>query len=141
MWIPDINALLYAHNPQAARHREYRAWLEAILSSGEAFLLPEVVWTGFLRLATAGIILQPPATMSEAIAAIGRLREAPGFVEVARDAFPGFSRLAIASSVSGRHAPDILLAAIAIEHNATLYSADGGFRRFPALTWKHPLDS
>jgi uncharacterized protein len=133
--------LLYAHNPQAARHREYRAWLEAVLGRGEAFLLPEVVWAGFLRLATSGIILHPPSAMPEALAAMGRLREAPGFVDVARDAFPGFSRLALASGVSGRHAPDILLAAIAIEHNATLYTADGGFRRFPGLTWKNPLDS
>jgi uncharacterized protein len=36
---------------------------------------------------------------------------------------------------SGAH-----LAAIAIEHWATLCSADRDFGRFPNLQWRHPLD-
>jgi predicted nucleic acid-binding protein len=62
MWIPDINVLLYAHNPEAPRHAEYRHWLEAQVTSGEPFLLPEVVWAGFVRLVTSEVIMKPPAS-------------------------------------------------------------------------------
>jgi predicted nucleic acid-binding protein len=34
---------------------------------------------------------------------------------------------------------DAHLAALAIEHGLTLYSADGGFARFPRLRWSNPL--
>ena len=34
---------------------------------------------------------------------------------------------------------DAHLAALAIEHGATLYSADRDFARFPDLNWKNPL--
>ena len=36
--------------------------------------------------------------------------------------------------------PDALIAAQAIEHGATLVTADRGFARFPRLSWRHPLD-
>jgi uncharacterized protein len=32
------------------------------------------------------------------------------------------------------------LAALAVEHGATLYSTDRDFLSFPGLKWKNPLD-
>lgn len=40
---------------------------------------------------------------------------------------------------SGNLANDAHLAALAIEHGATLCSADAGFSRFPGLRWTNPL--
>ena len=37
--------------------------------------------------------------------------------------------------------PDAHLAALAIEHDLTLYSADRGFGRFAKVRWKNPLES
>lgn len=85
--------------------------------------------------------MRPPASVAEALGAIARLRAAPHLAPNRTDAFPGFSRLCEATGVVGRHVPDVLLAAIAIEHDATLYSADRGFKRFPGLRWQHPLDA
>jgi predicted nucleic acid-binding protein len=36
---------------------------------------------------------------------------------------------------------DAVLAALAIEHGATLYSTDRDFARFPGLSWIDPLRS
>ena len=40
---------------------------------------------------------------------------------------------------AGRLVMDAVLAAIAIEHGATLYTSDRDFSRFPDLKWKNPL--
>ena len=36
---------------------------------------------------------------------------------------------------------DAALAALAIEHGATLCTTDRDFARFPGLRWKNPLDA
>ena len=42
--------------------------------------------------------------------------------------------------ISGPPMSDAVLAALAIEHGATLASTDRGFRRFANLRWVNPLD-
>jgi uncharacterized protein len=37
--------------------------------------------------------------------------------------------------------PDAYLAAIAIDRDAELITADRGFARFPDLRWRHPFDA
>lgn len=39
----------------------------------------------------------------------------------------------------GNLVPDAFLAALAIEHRATLVTSDRGFARFPGLAWTPPL--
>ena len=51
-----------------------------------------------------------------------------------------FESASVAGEAKGNLVPDAQLAALAIEHNATWYSADRGFARFPGLRWRHPLD-
>ena len=46
-----------------------------------------------------------------------------------------------AVGTAGNRVPDAHLAALAIEHGATLCSADEDFGRFPGLTWFDPLRS
>lgn len=41
--------------------------------------------------------------------------------------------------MQGNLLPDALLAALAIEHGLTLYSADTDFARFRELRWENPL--
>jgi uncharacterized protein len=40
--------------------------------------------------------------------------------------------------LSGNDIKDVWLAALAMEHNATLVSTDEGFARFPKLNWVNP---
>jgi predicted nucleic acid-binding protein len=47
--------------------------------------------------------------------------------------------LAAATSVTGSHATDLPLPALAVEYQAELHSNDGDFDRFPGLRWRKPL--
>jgi predicted nucleic acid-binding protein len=44
-----------------------------------------------------------------------------------------------ASGASGNLTTDVHLAALAIEHQAELFSNDSDFARFPGLRWTDPL--
>ncbi|MEE8599800.1 PIN domain-containing protein [Euzebya tangerina] len=52
---------------------------------------------------------------------------------------------AVVAGLVGRHqitgnlVPDAMLAALALEHGLTVYSADTDFARFDELNWVHPL--
>ena len=46
-----------------------------------------------------------------------------------------------ALGLSGNDVNDVWLAALAIEHRATLVSTDLGFARFPGLSWINPMDT
>lgn len=48
-------------------------------------------------------------------------------------------QLLASPGVHGNLVPDAHLAALAIEHGLTLFSADGDFARFSGLRWSNPL--
>ena len=50
------------------------------------------------------------------------------------------ARLIADGQASGPLIMDAALAAIAIEHGATLYTSDRDFARFPGLDWINPLE-
>jgi hypothetical protein len=51
-----------------------------------------------------------------------------------------FTRLCAAVGARGNVIPDAFLAAIAIESGSEWITTDRGFRRFPGLQLRHPLD-
>jgi predicted nucleic acid-binding protein len=50
-----------------------------------------------------------------------------------------FQRLLLDGQAVGPMVMDAALAALAIEHGATLYTTDRDFGRFPRLKWVNPL--
>jgi predicted nucleic acid-binding protein len=48
-------------------------------------------------------------------------------------------QLITADNVGGNLVPDVMLAALAIEHGVTIYSTDTDFARFKDLRWENPL--
>jgi predicted nucleic acid-binding protein len=48
--------------------------------------------------------------------------------------------LCLSLNLLGNQVNDAFLAALALEQEATLVSADRGFEGFPALRWLDPLD-
>ena len=141
MKLLDLNLLIYAVNRDSAPHQAAKAWLEDLLSGGEAVALPWVVILGFLRLTTNARILPRPLTPKQAMTVVDGWLARPMVVAL----HPGDEHwhilrdLLAASGTAGNLTSDAHLAALAIEHGAELCSADGDFARFAQLRWVNPL--
>lgn len=141
MLLADVNVLLYAYWQGAEDHARYRAWLEGVLASDEAFGLSDLVLSSFVRIATSPRVFSPPAPLEEALLFCERLRERPSCVSVS----PGprhwglFRRLCAAARVKGNLVADAYLAALAIESGCTWVTTDRDYARFPGLKTLHPL--
>lgn len=143
MKLVDANLLIYATNSQTPRHAASREWLTAALSSNETVALPTMVLLAFVRLTTNARVMDPPLPADAAIEIVDGWRRHPSVVvpEPLSDHFGVLLGLLEATGTAGNLVPDAHLAALAIEHGATLCSADNDFSRFPGLKWVNPLDS
>lgn len=141
MIVPDVNVLIYAADEASPHHGRARTWWEETLSAGAPVGLPWVVATGFLRIVTNGRIVAAPFTPSEGMDIVEGWMERPGVLTIG----PGnrhatlLRRFVDALPAGGNLIPDAHIAAIAMEHDATLWSTDRGFARFDGLRWQDPL--
>lgn len=141
MIIPDVNLLIYAYNPEAPDHERAREWWEASLSATRPVGLPWAVMLGYLRLMTSRSIRIDPLLPAQAIGNIRSWLERPQVVVLN----PGARHLDLveqlmdAAGASGQLTTDVHLAALAIEHQAEVFSNDSDFSRFPGLRWTDPL--
>ncbi len=141
MIVPDANLLLYAHNSASKWHVPAQAWLERLLSASHTVGLPWVTVLGFMRIATNRKALPRPLTVAEACLEVRGWLARPN-VEILH---PGDRHADILLEllehvgVAGNLTTDAHLAALAIEYQAELHSADADFGRFPGLRWRNPL--
>lgn len=143
MIVPDINLLLYAHIDGFPEHARARRWWETLLNGGDPIGVPLLSVFGFLRIATNPRSFSEPMTVEAAIETVERW--------LARDdvqlLHPGRRHLGIAFDLlrqlgtAANLTTDVQLAALAIEHQAELHSADVDFARFPGLQWINPLEA
>jgi toxin-antitoxin system PIN domain toxin len=143
MILIDANLLLYAYHPRAERHEKSRAWLDAALSGPELVRFAWLTLWAFLRIATAPRVFERPLSASEAGTAISSWLAQPtaGIVEPGERHWELLRGLVREGQASGPLVMDAVLAAIAIEHGATLCTTDRDFARFPGLKWTNPLVS
>jgi toxin-antitoxin system PIN domain toxin len=143
MRLVDVNVLVYAFRSDAPRHGPYRAWIEALLGSDEAYGVSEHVLAGFLRVATHPRVFHPPAPLEAALQFAAAFRDRPNAMSVA----PGgrhwdiFTRLCRDAGAHGNLVPDAWLAALAIESGCEFVTTDRDYARFPGLRWRHPLEA
>lgn len=142
MILLDVNVLVYAHRKDAARHDEYRAWLENALTGAQPYGLSDLVLSGFLRVVTHPRVFRDPTPVAEALAFVDAVRDRSNRVRVE----PGprhwdiFRELCRRAEARGNLVPDAYLAAMAIESGAEWITTDGDFRRFAGLRARHPLE-
>lgn len=141
MILVDTNLLLYAYQPRAAQHDRSRRWLEGVLSGSQLVRFAWVTVWGFVRIATNPRVFERPLTVSEAEAIASSWLAQPnaGILEPGERHWEILCSLMHDGQTSGALVMDAVLAAIAIEHGATLYSTDRDFSRFPALKCINPL--
>ncbi|HEX8616782.1 MAG TPA: TA system VapC family ribonuclease toxin [Thermoanaerobaculia bacterium] len=138
--VVDANLLIYAYNEAAFQHQRARAWLAQALSHGTLYL-PWSSVQAFIRIITNERLFDPPLTPERATTVVESWLAAPN----ARILEPGPRYWSVLRSILVRHdvrGPDVSdahLAALAIEHDLTLYTADADFRRFSGLRSANPL--
>jgi hypothetical protein len=111
MKLLDANILLHAYDSDSVHHAACRSWLEAAFNSEEIVALPWQTLLAFLRISTNSRAIRKP--LQE------QVREA---------------------QITGPLVTDAALAALALEHGATLCSVDRDFRRFRGLKLIDPTD-
>jgi uncharacterized protein len=143
MILIDANLLLHAYNPRAVEHEASRAWLEATLSGSPFVRFAWLTLWAFLRISTNRRVFEHPLSMAEAGAIVSSwlAQPAAGVLEPAERHWDILQALTRQGQTAGPLVMDAALAALAIEHGATLYSTDRDFARFPGLTWVNPLNS
>ena len=142
MILPDINLLLYAHNPRATHHQKAFQWWNQCLQGNEGVALAWVVILGFVRITTHPRVFERPMTVA---AAAGRVEEwltLPHIhlVHPAQTHFQTWSALLQQIGTAGNLTTDAHLAALAIERGLILHTTDADFARFAGLKWKNPLN-
>lgn len=141
MIVPDVNLLIYAYDSSSPWHRPARAWWSVLLSGDEPVGLPWLVAIAFLRITTHPTLNENPMAPAEVMEIFRDWEECPNFSYL----HPGprhrevLETLFRPGNVSGNRINDAHIAALAIEHHATVHSNDADFARFKGLRWKNPL--
>ncbi len=141
MIIPDINLLLYAYDASSPFHPKAKSWWQSCLSGTEPVGLLHVVVFGFVRIATHPRAFRHPMTPAEAAGHVHAwLAQPPTQV---LDPGPDHVRhvLGLLENIgmAGNLVSDAQMAALSLDHEAVLHTADTDFARFPGLRWFNPL--
>ena len=134
--------MLYAYDASSAQHERARAWLERVFNDTETVRLALISLLAFLRISTNRAVFQRPLAPADAIGIVASWLEVPG-VAVAEPTDRHWAlvgELASRGQARGPLLMDAHVAALAIEHGATLYTTDRDFTRFPGLRARDPLN-
>lgn len=141
MIVPDVNLILYANFAHFPAHGPARSWWLDALNGTDTVGIGFPVLFGVLRISTNPRIFRQPFPVADAIALAESWFRRPTVILL----HPGPRHLEIAfellrrSGSGGDLTTDVQLAALAIENQAQLHSADADFGRFPGLRWVNPL--
>jgi toxin-antitoxin system PIN domain toxin len=139
--LPDANILLYAYERSSPHHAGAKRWLEEALSGSApvAFCWPTIL--AFIRIATNAKAMMRPLATTDARQIVASWLGQPisTIVLPTERHWDLFSGLLTSGQVSGPLVSDAHLAALTIEHGATLVTNDRDFTRFPGLRVEFPL--
>ena len=140
MNLVDANILLYAVNEADPKHDEAREWLDRALGGREAVGFSWAVLLAFIRLSTKVSLFPNPLPVREAMARVREWTQQPPSVI----AQPTPRHLELVSGLlspvgtGGNLVSDAHLAALALEHDATVITYDTDFARFAGVRWQPP---
>ena len=137
----DANLLLYAYDESAEQHDPARRWLEQQFAGEELIALSWQSITAFLRISTSATAYLFPLTIREAteIASEWLSRDTLIVLMPTARHWEIFKDLIEQGQASGPLVMDAHMAALAIEHGATLCTTDRDFARFLRVRLHNPL--
>lgn len=140
MNLVDANVLLNAVNRSAPDHAVAKRWLDEALSGGAPVGFAWVALLAVMRLSTRPGLFPRTLSIDEVTNIVRGWLAAPSAAVLQ----PGerhldiFAGLLSAAGTAGNLTSDAHLAALAIEHNASVVSFDADFARFPGVRWLRP---
>jgi toxin-antitoxin system PIN domain toxin len=142
MTLIDANILIYAYNPAAERHAAARRWLEATLGGGTPVRLAWMTVLAFVRIMTSAQIFRRPLSIEEAVAIVDHWLAQPNVdvLEAGEQHWALLRQTLVDGQAAGPLVSDAHLAAVAVEHGATLATTDRDFARFAGVKTINPLD-
>ena len=141
MILIDANLLLYAYDPRSHHHAASKTWLEATLSGSQLVRFSWMTLWAFLRISTSARVFEHPLSIAEAHEAVSSWLAQPAvsILEPGERHWEILRRLTTDGQATGSLVMDAALAALAIEHGATLYTTDRDFARFTELRSTNPV--
>lgn len=139
MKTPDVHVLLYAVNADSPHNTLAVQWLEKAFSEPAGIGFAWLALLGFLRLATRPGIFTHPLELEQALGIVDDWLNHPNarILNPTRRHADLLTRLLVGAGAGGNLTSDAHLAAIAIEHGATLGTWDRDFMRFSGLHVDH----
>lgn len=143
MILLDVNILVLAHRRDNDEHVPIREWLEQEVNSDRPVALADSAAAGFVRIVTNPRIYVRPTSLVEAIKFVDALLAQPTCLPVAAGPrhWEIMRRVLLDANARANLVPDAHLAAIAIEHGATVATRDRDFARFRSVRSIDPLAS
>jgi toxin-antitoxin system PIN domain toxin len=141
MYLLDANVLIYAFRQDSPHHKECYGWLTSTLSGEEPVATTSVVELALLRISTLPSLGKSAAPTAEVFKFLETLKTQPAALRIE----PGerhlefLAELCAKLDLRGNDINDAFLAALAMEYDATLVTADKDFKRFPGLKFVNPL--
>src|SRR5262245_45123849 len=141
MKIVDTNLLVYAYVPALDPHAAARRWFEQALVEDEAIGLAWPSILGFIRVVTNQRIFRVPLPVDRAVAVVDDWlqQQAVELVLPTPRHWTALREMLVSGQARGPLTSDGHLAALAVEHGATIYTTDRDFARFPGVRVVNPL--
>ena len=141
MKIIDTNLLVYAYVPALAQHAGAKRWLEQTLTEDESVGLAWASVLGFVRVVTSPRIFRVPLLLDRAVAVVDEWFQQQS-VEIVLPTprhWTTLRELLVSGQAGGPMTTDAHVAALALEHGATVYTTDRDFLRFAGVRIVNPL--
>jgi len=137
----DANMLLYAYDTDSPHHGRARAWLEGALDGQGPVRFALTTLMAFVRISTDARVFARPLDADTACAHVAEWLALPdvAIAEPTPDHWSVLARVASDGQASGPMMMDAHLAALAVEHGATLCTSDRDFRRVRGVRTLDPL--
>ena len=135
MKLPDTNVLVNSVNEFSTVRGQAASWLEKAFDSDAGVGFAWLALVGFVRVSTQRGILKTPLSPANALGLMDTWISHPRARIIQPTERHGdiLARLLLVAGTAGNSTNDAHLAALAIEHNATVGSFDKDFKLFPGI--------
>ena len=142
MYLLDANFLIYTFREDSPFHPVCRAWLTQTLTRGYTMLAPPIVEVALVRINILPSLGARAAPLEDVFAFLEDLHKLPIYLHAPANkaVTRRWKALCESYALGGNDVNDAYLVALALEHGATLVSADKGFGRFGELSWFDPTE-